>query len=234
MDIPDIEVVVVNGPPDTLAQLYQVYRLFTSISRASKNYHTFLCFQMFGRAGRNGCLARAHLLYTTRQARLLRDPSLKCFASEGSNENCRRKEMLMSLDSSESVVSSAACCDICSGSSVPSSRLDLLVPMSLKRPRKPKPVRHITDDMADTLKLALFREREKLMNEFPGYKMMGSSFFLSDNTIRELCNIATTVRSVDDLNSIVSLRPELKNRFFHVLWDTVSCAPSPKKKQRKT
>ena len=46
------------------------------------------------------------------------------------------------------------------------------------------------------------------MNEFPGYKMMGSSFFLSDNIIRELCNIATTVRSVDDLNSIVSLRPE--------------------------
>ena len=106
------------------------------------------------------------------------------------------------VGSSESVVTSAACCDICSGLSVPSSRLDLLVPMSL---RKPKPVRHITDDMTDTLKLALFHEREKVMNEFLGYKMMGSSFFLSDNTTRELCNIATTLRSVDDLNSIVSL-----------------------------
>ena len=189
---------------------------------------------MFGRAGRNGCLARAHLLYTNTQARLLKDPSLTCFASEGSNENCRRKKMLTSLGSSESIVSSASCCDICSGLCVPSSRLDFLVPMPLKRSRKPKPVRHISDGMADALKRALVCEREKVMNEFPGYKMMGSSFLLSDNTIRELCDIAKTVRSVDDLDTVVSLRPELKNRFFHVLWGIVACAPPPKKKQRKT
>ena len=189
---------------------------------------------MFGRAGRNGCLARAHLLYTIRQAGLLRDISLKCLASEGSHENCRRKEMLKSLGSSEAVVTSAACCDVCSPLSVASSRLDVLVPLPLKRPRKPKPVRHITDDMADALKVALFREREKVVNEFPGYKMMGNSFLVSDSTIRELCSMATTLRSVDDLNGIVSLRPELRNRYFHVLWNVVSCAPSPKKRRRKT
>ena len=61
--------------------------------------------------------------------------------------------------------------------------------------------------------------------------MMGSSFLLSDNTIKEL---ATTLRSVDDLNSILSLRPELKNRLFRLLWDFVSFAPSPQKKRRKT
>ena len=185
---------------------------------------------MFGRAGRNGCLARAHLFYTTRHARLLRVPSLKCFACEGSSENCRRKEMLKA-GCSESVVTSTACCDICSGIRAPSARLDFLVTMPMKRPRKPKPVRHITAGMADTLKLALFCERERIMNEFPGYKMMGSSFLLSDNTITELCDLATTLRSVNDLNSILSLRPELKNR---LLWDFVSFAPSPQEKRRKT
>ena len=54
--------------------------------------------------------------------------------------------------------------------------------------------------MADT-KLALFREREKIMNEFPGYKMMGSS--LSDNTIKGLCDLV--LRSVRDLNSTLSV-----------------------------
>ena len=141
--------------------------------------------------------------------------------------------MLTSLGSSESIVSSASCCDICSGLCVSLSRLDFLNPMPLKRSRKPKPVRHISDGMADALKRALVCEREKVMNEFPGYKMIGSSFLLC-NTIRELCDVPKTVRSVGDLDTVVSLRPELKNRFFHVLWGIVACAPPPKKKQRKS
>ena len=188
---------------------------------------------MFCRAGRNGCIARAHLLYTTRQARLLRDPSLTCFASQGNKENCRRKEMLMLLGSSESIDGSAACCDICSGQNVPSPRLDLLVPMPLKRPRKPKPMRHISDDMSEALTHALLHERKKFLDEFPGYRMLGSNFILSDSTIRHLCTVATTLTSVDDLSSIVSLRPELKDRIYHVMWDIISHAPAPKKKERK-
>ena len=69
--------------------------------------------------------------------------------------------------------------------------------------------------MADTLKLALFREREKIMNEFPGYKMMGSS--LSDNTIKGLCD--SVLRSVRDLNSTLS-----------VSFVIGCCVPSPQKK----
>ena len=42
------------------------------------------------------------------------------------------------------------------------------------------------------------------MNEFPGYKMIGSSFLLY-NTIRELCDVPKTVRSVGDLDTVVSL-----------------------------
>ena len=49
MDIPDIEVVVVSGTPDTLAQLYQVAYIH--------HLKMSLYFRMFGRAGRNGCSA---------------------------------------------------------------------------------------------------------------------------------------------------------------------------------
>ena len=72
--------------------------------------------------------------------------------------------MLKALGSSESVVTSTACCYSCSGLRAPSAILDFLVTMPMKQPgRKPKPVRHSTDGMADTLKLALCCEREKIM-----------------------------------------------------------------------
>ena len=142
---------------------------------------------MFGRAGRNGCSARAHLLYTNRQAKQMKDVSLQCFASEGSNENCRRKAMLTSLGSRESVTTSVSCCDICSGQSVPSSRLDVLVPIPLKRATKPKPVRHISNDMEKALRDAPVHQRDKLIDEFPGYKMYGQQFFLSQITLSENC-----------------------------------------------
>ena len=49
MDIHNVEAVIVNGPPDTLAQLYQV---ITYILQGIK-YSNF-SMQMFGKAGRGG------------------------------------------------------------------------------------------------------------------------------------------------------------------------------------
>ena len=118
---------------------------------------------MFGRAGTNGSLARGHLLYTATQARQLKDPSLQCFATQGGSENCRRKQMLHLLGSSEPTVSGVACCDICSGLVVPSTRLDVLQPTAVRRPRKPKCVRHITNDVAEALKQTLLQERENFL-----------------------------------------------------------------------
>ena len=67
------------------------------------------------------------------------------------------------VGSSEPTVSGVACCDICSGLVVPSTRLDVLQPTAVRRPRKPKCVRHITNDTAEALKQALLQEREKLL-----------------------------------------------------------------------
>ena len=57
--------------------------------------------QMLGRAGRNGCSARGHLLYTSRQMENTKDVSLKLFSVSGSKENCHRREMLTVLGSNE-------------------------------------------------------------------------------------------------------------------------------------
>ena len=87
---------------------------------------------MFGRAGRSGGAAQAHLFYLTRQAEKLKDPSLQCFSSQGGSESCGHQQMLRLLGSSECVASSGTCCDTCSGNVVPYGRLDFLVPSPVK------------------------------------------------------------------------------------------------------
>lgn len=242
MDIPDVELVVVNGLPDTLTQLYQVTNSHLNWSTPC-SLHGLTCtciytshihVQMFGRAGRNGHQARAHLLYTTRQTKRISDCSLKMFTCEGNEENCRRKEMLLGLGSKESISNNyGACCDICTGGTVLSPRLDILVPTPQKQVRKAKPVRHITDNIKKAVREALIVERGRIVDEFPGFRMIGTEFILSDATIGELCDRASTITSKEDLNDVVLLRPEYHDRLFRVIWLIVSCAPPPKKKQRK-
>ena len=88
--------------------------------------------QIYGRAGRNGTLAHAHLLYTSRQIKKIIDPSLNQFCGDACKENSRRQQLLVSLGSKESIQGNAACCDVCTGSKLSSARLDVLVPLSLK------------------------------------------------------------------------------------------------------
>ena len=107
--------------------------------------------QMFGRAGRNGTPAHAHLLYTSRQLKQIKDPSLLKCCGDACKENCYRRELLFGLGSKELLQSNAACCDVCTGGKVPTARLDVLVPTSLKCARKPKPVRDVNKEMEQNL-----------------------------------------------------------------------------------
>ena len=63
--------------------------------------------------------------------------------------------------------------------------------------------------------------------------MLGSSFLLSDQTIVELCALASSLSSVDDLGAMVTLRAEPRSRLqlFRVILGVVSCAPPPKRKR---
>ena len=119
--------------------------------------------QMYGRAGRNGTPARAHLLYTSRQVKKIKDPSLNRFCGDACKENCRRQQLLVSLGSKESIQGDATCCDVCTGGRVLSARLDVLVPPSLKRARKSKPVRDINKNMKQMLREGLQKENDKIL-----------------------------------------------------------------------
>ena len=174
---------------------------------------------MFGRAGRGGGTAQAHLYYTNKQAEKLKDASLQCCASPGGSENCRRQEMLRLLGSNEVVNSNEAYCDVCSGGVVPSHRLDILVPIPVTRPRKPKAVRFISPDMQDALKIALLQERNNILEKFPGYKIIGGGFILSNKAVTELCALAPSLTSADDLSNISTLRPEHRHEIFRVILD---------------
>ena len=193
----------------------------------------YFVLQMFGRAGRNGCSARAHLLYTSTQMK--HTSSSLSFLCLQSKENCRRLGLLRALGSNETVNVNPVCCDICTAGKVPDpiAKLDLLVATSLKHIRKPKAVRLINTDMEKALTKALLEEREKIMTEHPGYRVIGRSFILSTSTIKDLCSMAEYITSRDELNQVTLLRPELIDRVYNVLQDIISSAPPLEKRRRK-
>ena len=63
MDLPDIQFVVVYGVPKSMSNLTIVCVQKTIL------FHT----QLFGRAGRGGCISWAHLLYNSRQKNVNED-----------------------------------------------------------------------------------------------------------------------------------------------------------------
>ena len=186
---------------------------------------------MFGRAGRNGCSARGHLLHTAMKRKQPVDPNLECFYQ--GKENCRRAGMLKNLGSSEVVVGGTACCDICSGGEVPYARLDVLIPTPLKRVKKPKPVRSIDTNLERVLRETILHERDAIFSENAGYRMLGASFVIPDSTISQLCLKASKMSSEKDLHDIPTLRPEYCHRFFSLISSVIAGAPPPLRKERR-
>ena len=155
---------------------------------------------------------------------------LKSFAC--GTENCRRKELIASLGSEEVLATNPACCDVCTGGKIPTLRLDVLAASHSKRTYKAKPVRDIDRDMEQTLKEALLKEREKILEESVGLRILGRSFVFSEATVKDLCVKAKYIQSKEDLRNLLSLRPEYHDRVFNILWSVISQAPPPQRKRR--
>ena len=83
------------------------------------------------------------------------------------------------------------------------------------------------------LAAALVKEKDKILEEFPGFRMLGENFILSDAAIEQLVLKAPFVVCTQDLNDILLLRSEYRDRFFNVIWDILLTAPPPNKKRRK-
>lgn len=87
--------------------------------------------------------------------------------------------------------------------------------------------------MEQKLTAALVKEKDKILEEFPGFRILSGNFILSDAAIEELVLKAPFVVSKEDLNDVLLLRPEYRDRFLNVIWDILLTAPPPNKKQRK-
>lgn len=79
MDIPDFEMVLVYGCPNSITQLYQVpVHSFSSLK---------FVVELFGCAGHNGSQSRGHLFNSVKEE--FNEIRVKCFALN--KEDCRRK-----------------------------------------------------------------------------------------------------------------------------------------------
>ena len=115
-----------------------------------------LILQLFGRVGRGGSIARAHLFFNPRQKNM--DSVVKAFCLEG--ENCRRKKLLEAVGSSERIQPGNLCCDGCVGDSIP-LRLQFDKTSPVQTGSKRRVAAHdISYDMKSHIKANLVREGE--------------------------------------------------------------------------
>ena len=143
---------------------------------------------------------------------------------------CRRVVILRGIGSLENTPSSTACCDVCTQGDFPYPTLDILRPVISKRRKKNVRVRTIAAPLKTVLKENLLEERQKIIEENPSFKMIGANYICSDVVISNLCDKASFIRDVDDISTMHSLRPALRERFFNVIMDTVTCNPPPQKR----
>ena len=99
------------------------------------------------------------------------------------------------IGSSESLQQNNVCCDVCTWSQCPHTRLDIL------QPRKQKPQKHsVVHDMTPfhvkELKAKLVEEHEKILLEHPSYRMIGINFVCPDIVIDLSINIKICTESV--------------------------------------
>ena len=86
MDIPDVELVIVYGIPDTMSQLYQVLQKILYVHYIISMFDSQLC----GRAGRDG--------KKSRDTEKISDPTLKAFWTN--KENCLRSRLIQAVGGS--------------------------------------------------------------------------------------------------------------------------------------
>lgn len=176
---------------------------------------------MIGRAGRNGCPARAHILSTVRKTK---DPMLMALTASD-KEYCRRRTILQGLGSPEDTVRNDICCDNCGGGRKLFPRLVFLGHVPVKRSKKRKPVRTVDVTMEQKLKDSLLDEMKKILFEEPGYQIMGCEVVISTSCTSQICELAPVITSKEDLSVLAALRPEYRDRIYHLVCETFTCPP---------
>ena len=180
--------------------------------------------QLFGRAGRNGCLARGHLFYSEKKEKakptVVGDDVLSDFVTGA--KNCRRNALICGMGGNDVGSPSERCCDKCTPHAIaPNDRHNILVIGKQSRGKKRAAVRRVDEELLMTLKNELRMERDRYIQENPCFMMTGFSFVCPDVTIEELCSQATYIQTPLDM-SLFGIKTELRDRFFNIISSVLS------------
>ena len=128
--------------------------------------------------------------------------------------------MLRSLGSTEQITLNHPCCDVCNNNSIPVKlHFEALLsdPSTRKRSTRHTVFRKVNKDFVARLKDNLKLEREAYIKEHSSFRMLGADFVCADSAIDKICLDSKFISSIEDLDVIVSIRPEIKSRFLTVI-----------------
>ena len=179
-------------------------------------YH-FLTRQLCGRAGREGCQSRAHLLVTTDTDKIS-DAVLKSFCTD--QENCLRSSMITAIGGS--APNNSLCCMVCNPAAFSDGgRLDILKIGKVVRKKRRVAVRKISKPETSLIKLKLEMERSKYLSEHPTLGVLGLQLVCPDSVIKSVCDNVKYISVREDMD-LFCLRQELKEQFFRVIMTVVN------------
>lgn len=175
-----------------------------------------------------------HLLYGHKQLQSIKDEALKAYCDDSNREICRRRQLLQAFGCSDVLVTDPQiCCDHCSPKGVPYKELDILKKGKRKRQQKAPVLREISEECSKKLKAKLLEERDNIVSESVGFQMLGHDVVCHPKTIAVLCSKAPRISTLEDIDTVSGLRPQLRKRIFNVMMNVLSDAPPPSKRHRK-
>lgn len=124
------------------------------------------------------------MLTNAKELQLCKDNALSDYCK--SKENCRRKSLVSSLGSEGDFSSTRRCCDVCSA--VPPPEFSFIAPLSVPRKPRARVVRKISSELAEALMTRLLKERDSIVSEDVGLKMLGKELVLPTATLNNLCS----------------------------------------------
>ena len=174
---------------------------------------------MSGRAGRDGNPARSVLITNRAEVKNCKDKPLVDVVSAGKGK-CRRKLLLSNLSDEDSPPRLLnLCCDNCHH--LPIVSLRFISPIKAPRKEKILPVREVSQQTVEVMKLRLSAERENMIVKSSGLIALGGSRVCPKDCIDEICKRVNHIKELTDISNIPGLHSPFAEKFFNIVKDTL-------------
>ena len=130
--------------------------------------------------------------------------------------------MLRALGDTHSIHGDRTTCDHCNNKGVPYESLFLITKKGKRsRQQKGKRSRSFDEDDMKQLEKKLKEERDNIVMQSVGLRMLGKEGVCHSHTLNELCKLAPTVHTSHDIARVSGLRPQLREQMFNIIADSV-------------